>query len=917
MKDHASDGTLYCFRFGAAQFDEARLELLVDGRAADLEKKPLHLLAELLRHVNEVVTRDELFDLVWGGRRTIDHVLTNAMAKLRKALGPQESRIVTVPRVSYRFTGPVERVAVGRRFSSQFEFRMGVAVPGREHFVLESQLSASPHGEVWLARHAKTKELRIFKFGTEGERLAALKREATLYRVLREGLGERPDIAKIIDWNFDTPPFYLECEYGGETLSHWASTHTDLSTYTQSQRVALFLAIVQAVDAAHSVGVLHKDLKPDNILIARRSDGGWQIRVVDFGSGRLLQPDRLAALGITQTLMTSPHDGDDSLSGTALYLAPELIQGKPPTVQSDVYALGMILYQLLVGDLSRPLASGWEEDIEDPLLRDDIAAATRGNPAKRLRSAAELVERLRGLHERRVERDSLATIERRAELAERQLMQARTRRPWVVLAAVLVALGVGLGAWQLRDERVLRRRAEHVAVRAEAINRFLADDLLGAADPSGPGGTHNPQIREVLARAAARLENRFLDDPETKASIDLAMGNAYFGLSDYANADLYRRRAVDLLSRARGAADAETLKAEYQLAAVLVMEGKFDPAAQLLDSADGRAGERLTGNSQLSFQAHWSRAALYRLRNDAARSLTEYQTVYRVQQAIDPTNATLMFRARDGISWSYLRLGQSAAAEQILRDLMVPTYTPQWVGPLTWAQARLEYAAALLDSKNYAAAEKFARAAVTEIRDALGSDHYFTGVSLNQLGEVYSEQGRWDQAVDAYKQAREVMRQRVGDTGQGTLIAAANVGIVEYRTGQYAEAIKELTPLHDTLVKELGAPSPQAQSVAFYLASSLSVVGQPAPAAQLTEQLDPVALAAAEPRNDWPERLQALHGEILLAQGRLDQAVAALAPAYEHMRLANAPAGDLDHLRAALDRARRGTEKPLGRVKPD
>jgi non-specific serine/threonine protein kinase len=907
MKDHTSDGNLYSYRFGMAQFDEARLELTVDGRPADLEKKPLHLLAELLRHVNEVVTRDELFDLVWGGRRTIDHVLTNAVAKLRKALGPEESRIVTVPRVGYRFCGPIERVAVGRRFNSQFEFRAGISVPGREHFVLESQLSASAHGEVWLARHTKTKELRIFKFGTEGERLSALKREATLYRVLREGLGERPDIAKIIDWNFETPPFYLECEYAGENLTHWASTRNDLAGYTQNERVALFLAIAQAVDAAHSVGVLHKDLKPDNILIAPRGDGGWQIRVVDFGSGRLLQPDRLAALGITQTLLTSQQDDNDSLSGTALYLAPELMQGKSPTVQSDVYALGMILYQLLVGDLSRPMASGWEEDVEDPLLREDIAFATRGNPAKRLRSAAELLDRLRRLDERRAESDSLSAIRKRAELAERQLMQARTRRPWVALAAFLVALGIGLGAWQLRDERVLRRRAEHEAARAEAINRFLADDLLGAADPSGPGGTHNPQIREVLERAAERLENRFLDDPETKASIDLAMGNAYFGLSDYAGADLYRQRAVDLLTKARGDADAETLKAQYQLAAVFVMEGKFDSAAALLDSADTRAGPRLKENSQLAFQAHWSRAALYRLKNDAADALREYQIVHSVQQAIDPSNATLMFRARDGISWAYLRLGQSLAAEQILRDLMVPDYPPQRVGPLTWAQTRLEYASALLDSKNYAAAEKFARAAVTEIRDALGADHYFTGVSLNQLGEVYSEQGRWEEAVEAYRQARNVMRQRVGDAGQGTLIAAANLGIVEYRTGQYSEAIKDLRPLHDTLVRELGAPSPQAQSVAFYLASSLSAVGQPAPSAELAAELDPVALAAAEPRNDWPERLKALHGEILLAQGHRDQAVAELEPAYEHMRLANAPAGDLDHLRETLARARRGT----------
>ena len=77
-----------------------------------MEQKPLQLLGELLRHVDEVVTRDELFDSIWGGRRTVDNVLTNAVAKLRRSLGAaEEGRIVTIPRVGYRFTGPVERIA--------------------------------------------------------------------------------------------------------------------------------------------------------------------------------------------------------------------------------------------------------------------------------------------------------------------------------------------------------------------------------------------------------------------------------------------------------------------------------------------------------------------------------------------------------------------------------------------------------------------------------------------------------------------------------------------------------------------------------------------------------------------------------------------------------------------------------------
>src|SRR3546814_17212387 len=106
-----------------------------------------------------------------------------------------------------------------------------------------------------------------------------------------------------------------------------------------------------------------------------------------------MQPERLAELGITGLGLTVTTPGGDS-SGTPLYLAPELIAGQPPTVRSDLYALGILLYQLLVGDLRRPMAPGWERDVADPLLIDDITRATDGDPARRLGSVAALVERL-------------------------------------------------------------------------------------------------------------------------------------------------------------------------------------------------------------------------------------------------------------------------------------------------------------------------------------------------------------------------------------------------------------------------------------------------------------------------------------------------------------------------------------------
>jgi DNA-binding winged helix-turn-helix (wHTH) protein len=154
-RDASGRAALYRYRFGDAVFDESRFELEVAGAVVELELKPLQVLGQLLAHAGEVVSREELLEEIWTGRVTVEHVLTNAVAKLRKALGAADGeRILTVPRIGYRLTGPVEKAAVGARLASRLDLKIGAPVTGREHFVLERQLSASAGAEVWVARHA-------------------------------------------------------------------------------------------------------------------------------------------------------------------------------------------------------------------------------------------------------------------------------------------------------------------------------------------------------------------------------------------------------------------------------------------------------------------------------------------------------------------------------------------------------------------------------------------------------------------------------------------------------------------------------------------------------------------------------------------------------------------------------------------
>jgi len=379
------------WRFADYEFDELRRELRTRGKPVDLEAKPLDILLQLLLHAGEVVTKEELLESVWPDVMVVDGSLATAVSKLRKAMGGEEqSPVITVPRVGYRLGVPVYCKTLAAAAGPELGFKSGDLVPGREQWQLLKALERSGSSEVWIAENPKTREQRVFKFAADGVRLKGLKREITVSRFLRESLGERPEFVRILEWNFQTAPFFLESEYAGPNLAEWAEGQGGIGKVPATLRLHLLIDAAKAIAAAHSIGVLHKDIKPANILVVpAKASAGWQIRIADFGSASLFDPSRLQALGITNLGFTQTTSADASLSGTLMYLAPEVLAGQSPSASADVYAMGVLLYQLVIGDFRKPLAPGWEAEVQDPILREDIAAAAAGDPAKRLSGAAD------------------------------------------------------------------------------------------------------------------------------------------------------------------------------------------------------------------------------------------------------------------------------------------------------------------------------------------------------------------------------------------------------------------------------------------------------------------------------------------------------------------------------------------------
>ena len=281
----------------------------------------------------------------------------------------------------------------------------GESLPGRPHWVLVGRHYTGEPGDVWLVHHRKTGERRRLKLCSTASEKRTLEREIAIFQRLRDRVGEREDLVRILDWSLDETPSYLETEYteGGD-LREWAEGRGGLTRIALDVRLRLILQVTETLAAVHSAGIVHRDLRPSNLLIARDTDGGPRARLTSFRLARMAGPGAHRRPASPQSdLETDPLSG--SFTGDRhLYLAPEGLEGRPATTGNDVYALGVLLYQMIVGDLSRPITPDWRDTVADELLAEDLAIMLERRPNHRP-SAAELAERLRTLESRRATRE--------------------------------------------------------------------------------------------------------------------------------------------------------------------------------------------------------------------------------------------------------------------------------------------------------------------------------------------------------------------------------------------------------------------------------------------------------------------------------------------------------------------------------
>ncbi len=898
------------WRFADYEFDELARELRVKGRSVELETKPLDVLLQLLLHAGEVVTKEELLESVWPNVMVVDGSLATAVSKLRKAMGDEEHpAIVTVPRVGYRLAVPVYCKTVAASSGAELGFKPGDVVPGREQWRLARPMDISGSSEVWLAENPKTREQRVFKFAADGAQLKGLKREITVARFLRESLGDRPEFVRILEWNFETAPFFLESEYAGPNMAEWAVAQGGLSKIAFDIRLRLLIDIAQAVAAAHDIGVLHKDLKPANILVVAGTHGGWQVKIADFGSASLFEPSRLHALGITNLGFTQTTSVDaQSLTGTLMYLPPEVLAGQSPSAGADVYALGVMLYQLAIGDFRKPLAPGWEAEIPDPLLREDIADAACGDPEKRLGSAADLAERLLTLEPRRIKRDELESAKLRAQIAERKLAEAQARRPWVVLAVIALAVGLGLSFALYRRAARERDIANRQTAIASSINRFLSDDLLGRSNPFSSGKSSESLV-DAIKQASPNIDRQFKDEPLIAARLHQTIARGLDNRTDYPDARLEYDRAAALFKQVDGELSQDAIIVQLQrttLESRSYESGSLPLAKSILTQQEALIANVPQPRPDLAVWLASARGMVALIENNAKSAAENFQIAVDRAAALPEFDQTARLTFKQRLAFSYIRLGEGAKAERLFREL-IDAFT-QVVGPDSphVLRVRLNLAQAFMIQNKHAEAIKEATAIYPEFVSRLGLDHELTMQLLSTRAQSEGSLGLWDAAVRDDLAIHELAVRKQGPLSFFAIATLVDGSLAQCRGGQEREGQANARQAYQASVKAFGPRAGLTGGAAYALASCLLSASKLDEATTLLQQIDISALAQLAGNPDSGADIKLAQAEIAYRHHDYKTArdyVQTVAPVYARKDAEAYQKHALEALTAALDQS--------------
>jgi serine/threonine protein kinase/tetratricopeptide (TPR) repeat protein len=633
-------------------------------------------------------------------------------------------------------------------------------------------------GEVWLAEQKQPVRRRVaiklIKAGM-GTREVVARFEAE-----RQALAmmDHPAIAKVFDAGSTPdghPYFVMEYVPGVPITEHCATHHLPIR-----ERLELIIQVCEGVQHAHQKAIIHRDLKPSNVLVSVQ-DGKARPKIIDFGIAKATaQPFSDATL----------YTRLGAMIGTPEYMSPEQagLTAQDVDTRTDVYSLGAILYELMVGALpfdSHELRQGGHEGLRKKILEEEplrpstrvrtLGERSRVSGGSRGNTSAALASQLKGdldwiamkaLEKDRTRRygspsDLAADVRRHLDneavlacppsIAYRGKKFMRRHRFGVgVGAAAAVLLLVFSGTMALQARRIARERdrANLEAQKSQRVTEFLTG-LFRLSDPN-PVESNTVTAREILDKGSDKIARELHNQPEIEAKLMDTMGMVYCSLGLFDRATPMVENALSIRRNVLGKENPEVAESLDHAGYVAFEKGDLAGAEKSLREALAMQ-RKLLGNQHL----------------DVTESLSNLGMVLRYKET-NEANSEAEQDYREALATRRKLLGgDDPAIAQSLNNLAMVLYA---------------------NKRDYAAAEPLFREAVEMNRRLLGDEHPEVSTTLNNLALLLRDQGRYDESEQMFRKALAIQSKVYGEEHPRLAVTFTNLASLLQRKGDYAGA---------------------------------------------------------------------------------------------------------------------------------